>query len=167
MSHVTVHTKEKTLCIASECKSLQGHPSLRAPVRNHYRGVFVECGKPFSTSVRVTEQKTRRYSEHNYCGKALNVLSVSKKHEDLSRREGPVECHQSWTVIFPHSLGNWEFTADTCEYKDQGNALNNTSYIRKNTKFGCKTCECINFEKSFSDSLLICENLHWRQTLDK
>lgn len=65
----------------------------------------------------------------------MNVLSVSKKHEDLSQRESPVECHQSWKVIFPHSLGNGEFTADTCEYKDQGNALNNTSYIRKNTKF--------------------------------
>lgn len=117
---MTVHTKEKTLRVASECKSLQGHPSLRAPVRNHYRGIFVECGKPFSTSVRVTEQKTRRYSEHNYCGKALNVLSVSKKHEVLSRREGPVECHQSWKVIFPHSLGNWESLQTLVNIKTKG-----------------------------------------------
>lgn len=60
-------------------------------------------------------------------------------------------------------------TADTYEYKDQGNALTNTSYIRKNTKFSldAKVVSVLILKKSFNDPLLICENLHWRQTLEK
>lgn len=111
-----------------------------------------------------------RYSKYHYCGKASDALSIFKRQEDLFRREIAVRRHQCWKVMFPHSLGNWEGAAKTvANIKTEGMPLTIPLTLGKiHAVFsGRRTWERIALEKSSSDSLLVCENSHWREILEK
>lgn len=86
-SHMTIHTTGKTLSISSECRSLRDiYPLEHAWEITTGEHSCKEGGKPYSTSVQITEEKKVRYSECNYHGKAWYFLSILRDMSILERR---------------------------------------------------------------------------------
>lgn len=132
-SHVTIHTKGKTLYI-SECRKRQEHASLSTHVRNHY-------GETLIRNVKTLQHKHSHYWAKD-CEifwiqwESLNVLSIWGDMRICSGEKvlsNVISTRKS--SLFPILRKLRTHCKEPCEYKDWRNAFNEIFYIRKNMKF--------------------------------
>lgn len=113
--------------------------------------LYKECGKPCSTSVPLTEQKTVRYSECTYSGKRWMLSQFLRDTIDSGKKVPLSVIDTGKLLIFPTFLRKLRTpNKETCEPKKREKAFNKDSYVKKNMKFflDANAWEGINFGRS-------------------